>query len=379
MFSGKFSVFEKLLIALIVVVNVVHSCPETRQCYPDEIATMPCQGTPTFEWTMEPSEIDCSVFISCFNGIGILMCCQEGLYYNPDTQRCEPEANVDCQIEPQPCETTTENPDITTTTTPEESTTTNEPDITTSTEEAPTTNDPDITTSTEEAPTTNDPDSTTTTETDTTEDETTTAAVETTTVEEGVDLAALCAAQPSDELVELAYPGDCTMSVVCENRELIATDMCPAGLHFNPSLFVCDTPDHAECLDFVCQNNPDGNQATLASLNSCQRYYICIGNVTVERFCAPGTIFEAANEWCIVDDVENPCEPDRLPPPPEAVIEQCTEENELNKIAHPTLCDVYYRCLNGRLWIRQCPTGLFFDPERSQCNLPDFVSCEITR
>uniref|UniRef100_A0A182SM52 Chitin-binding type-2 domain-containing protein n=1 Tax=Anopheles maculatus TaxID=74869 RepID=A0A182SM52_9DIPT len=219
------------------------------------------------------------------------MCCPDGMYFNPDTQLCDDETNVDCQIEPPACETTTNSPDTTTTT---------------SAEETPT-QDPDISTTTDTTTTTSDTD-TTTQESTTTEDTTSTAAVETTTVQEGVDLAALCAAQPTDSLVELAFPGECSMYVMCENRELVATELCPAGLHFNPILSVCDSPDHAECLEFVCQDNPVGSQVALASLNSCQRYFICIGNVTVERFCAPGTIYEAENEWCIVDDLENPCE-----------------------------------------------------------------------
>uniref|UniRef100_A0A4Y0BPG5 Chitin-binding type-2 domain-containing protein n=2 Tax=Anopheles funestus TaxID=62324 RepID=A0A4Y0BPG5_ANOFN len=165
------------------------------------------------------------------------------------------------------------------------------------------------------------------------------------------------------------------MYIMCENRQYIRTETCPAGLHFNPTLSVCDSPDQAECLDFVCRNNPEGNQVTLESQNSCQLYFICIGNITVERRCAPGTIYEAENGWCVVDDAENPCERERLPAPPESVILQCTGENELDKIPHPTMCDVYYRCINGNLWVRQCPPGLLFDPDREQCNLADMVSC----
>ncbi|EAU77159.2 AGAP010466-PA, partial [Anopheles gambiae str. PEST] len=95
---------------------------------------------------------------------------------------------------------------------------------------------------------------------------------DTTTVQQGPDLAALCAALSMDSLVELAYPGECSSYIVCLDRQYIATEVCPAGLHHNPILSVCDSPDQAECLDYICQNNPEGSQINIASINSCQRF-----------------------------------------------------------------------------------------------------------
>ncbi|XP_053667863.1 uncharacterized protein LOC128718221 [Anopheles marshallii] len=367
MVSVKFSVLQRLVIILTILVKVSKSCPELRECFPDVTVTVPCQGSVSPEWTSEPSETDCSIYVSCFNGIGIQMCCPIGMYYDPNTQNCADEEDVECKIEPPPCpDTTTNNPIETTTTTSAAETTTQNPN----TETTDTTSDTDTTT---------EPITITDETTITTDETTSTESIETTTVKEGADLAALCEALSSDTLVELAYPGECNMYVVCDNRQYVGTESCPAGLHFNPTLSICDSPDHAECLEFVCRNNPEGKQTTVESQNSCQRYFICIGNITVERLCAPGTIYDAKNGWCIVDDVENPCERERLPPPPESVIMQCTGESELSKIPHPTMCDVYYRCLNGNLWVRQCPQGLFFDSDREQCNLAGIVECEVTQ
>uniref|UniRef100_A0A182KCN4 Chitin-binding type-2 domain-containing protein n=1 Tax=Anopheles christyi TaxID=43041 RepID=A0A182KCN4_9DIPT len=186
------------------------------------------------------------------------MCCPGGMYFNPAIEECDVEINVDCQIEPPPCPQTT---------------TTDIPDTTTDM--------PDTTTITNPAETTIDLSSTETTVV--TEETTSSAAIDTTTVQEGPDLAALCAAQSSDSLLELAFPGDCGLYVVCDNKQYINTESCPAGLHFNPELSLCDSPDHAE-------------------------YFICVGNMTLELLCAPGTIYDAENAWCIIDDVNNPCE-----------------------------------------------------------------------
>ncbi|XP_040164213.1 uncharacterized protein LOC120900803 [Anopheles arabiensis] len=363
---------QRLIVVVGLLLKVAQSCPELRQCFPEAVVTVPCQNDPTLEWTSEPSDIDCSIYVSCFNAIGIKMCCPDGMLFNPDTLKCDDESNVDCQIEPPPCPqtTTTTMPD---TTTALADTTTNDADTTMVTNPAETTTD----LSTGETSTTTDETDTTTQPITTTEEITSTAAIDTTTVQQGPDLVALCAALSTDSLVELAYPGECSSYIVCLDRQYIATEVCPAGLHHNPILSVCDSPDQAECLDYICQNNPEGSPINIASINSCQRYYICIGNMTVERFCAPGTIYDAENGWCIVEDMDNPCVRERLPAPPQGVILQCTGESELIKIRHPTMCDVYYRCLNGRLWARQCPAGLYFDTDRAQCNLAEVVSCEV--
>uniref|UniRef100_A0A182NDG7 Chitin-binding type-2 domain-containing protein n=1 Tax=Anopheles dirus TaxID=7168 RepID=A0A182NDG7_9DIPT len=357
MAAGHMSGFRYVMVILVALVRIGQSCPELRECFPDIIETVPCDSSTSPVWTTEPSAIDCSMYVSCFNGIGIKMCCPDGMYYSPDTLQCENEENVDCQIEPPAC------PEQTTTTLPDTSTVTDSEETTTSNPEETTTTDPDTTTIETETTT---PDETTSTEPE-----------ETTTVGQGPDLQALCENQSTESLIEVAYPGECEQYVVCENQQYIRTEPCPAGLHFNPTLSVCDSPDHAECLEFVCQHNPDGIQLVLESLNSCKKYFICVGNMTVERLCAPGTVYDPVNGWCVIDDVENPCERERPPPPPESVVVQCAEESELKKIPHPTECDVYYRCLNGRLWVRQCPAGLLFDSVREQCNLAEIVPLTI--
>ncbi|ORY96365.1 hypothetical protein BCR43DRAFT_524473 [Syncephalastrum racemosum] len=50
----------------------------------------------------------------------------------------------------------------------------------------------------------------------------------------------------------LSHPGSCTKFIVCENTSSPVAQDCPAGLHFNPSLSVCDYPENVAC---------DANQA----------------------------------------------------------------------------------------------------------------------
>uniref|UniRef100_A0AAG5DRF3 Chitin-binding type-2 domain-containing protein n=1 Tax=Anopheles atroparvus TaxID=41427 RepID=A0AAG5DRF3_ANOAO len=364
------------LIALVAFASSGYCCPELRSCFPENISQVPCDGDNGPTWSLEASPTDCSMYLNCFNGIGVQSCCPVGMYFNPLIGECDDEDNVECNIVPPPCpeEPTVEPGEPTSTPGEETFPTTDE------TPEGPTTETPEgtptetsegPTTDMSEGPTTETPDGPTT---ETSEGPTTETA-ETTTVKQGSELDALCSVQPSDALIELAFPEDCNRFVVCRNRDLVSVETCPAALHFNPTLSVCDSPDHAECLEYVCQNNPEGQLLELPSLNSCQLHFLCVGNTTIKRRCAPGTVFVAENGWCEPENVDNPCQRVRPPPPPASVIEECREDRELAKIPHPEECDVYYRCLNGRLFVRQCAPGLFFDSYRGQCNLEEFVSC----
>ncbi|ETN61747.1 hypothetical protein AND_006590 [Anopheles darlingi] len=423
-----------LAIVLLTVTKSITCCRENIECDPTRPETATCQNS-TADWSLEPSLIDCSVFLNCLFGTGLINCCPDGEYFNAETLLCEDSANVECDIIPLPCtdtpplptttdsgeaDTTTQDPEETTlepadttplpedtttvvpeeTTEPPEDTTTQDPDDTTlepdettvlpedTTTQDPddTTLEPDETTVLPEDTTTLDPEETTTTvdpeettelpEETTTDDEETTEPPPETTTGGASELDKLCAAQTSDETVEVPYPGQCNPYVVCTNREFVRVETCPAGLHFNPIKSVCDARNTAECVDFVCHDNPDGTVLTVKSINTCDKYYICFGRLVQVRQCAPGTIYDPENNWCIVDNTEAPCERERPPPPPESVVLQCRAEDELSKIRHPAQCDVYYRCINGVIIARQCPSGLLFDTVREQCNRESEVNCE---
>ncbi|XP_055856475.1 uncharacterized protein LOC129919568 [Episyrphus balteatus] len=55
------------------------------------------------------------------------------------------------------------------------------------------------------------------------------------------------AVDPPEQAVLLPNPADCTRFNECSNGILIEK-MCPAGLHFNAKLGVCDYPQEAGCL-----------------------------------------------------------------------------------------------------------------------------------
>ena len=52
---------------------------------------------------------------------------------------------------------------------------------------------------------------------------------------------------PLDYTVLLPHPTDCSKFFSCSNGNPIELD-CPAGLHFNDELKVCDWPQNANCV-----------------------------------------------------------------------------------------------------------------------------------
>ncbi|XP_055620283.1 peritrophin-1-like [Toxorhynchites rutilus septentrionalis] len=171
----------------------------------------------------------------------------------------------------------------------------------------------------------------------------------------------------------VAHNEKCEKYISCVNGCDGTMKTCPAGLYFNPILLECDTPDHAECLLNICADNADEKWIIVGSINSCRRYYFCFGKTVIPQNCAYGTFFDPTTLRCELDSVTNPCDVNRLPTPPDSVIELCKPDAELEYIPHPDDRTVYFRCLNGNLTVRQCPPGLVFDNRLQQCNFPGAV------
>jgi hypothetical protein len=84
---------------------------------------------------------------------------------------------------------------------------------------------------------------------------------------------------PLDHTVLLPHPTDCSSFYSCSNGKKIEMH-CPAGLHFNNQLKVCDWPENAKCvrgklsslclsLDFVNFSNNDSiNQSSTEILRT---------------------------------------------------------------------------------------------------------------
>ncbi|KAJ8714653.1 hypothetical protein PYW07_002878 [Mythimna separata] len=176
------------------------------------------------DWTIEMliRHEYCNKFYKCTFGKPVEYECPSDLWFNLETQRCDWRENVDCTDRYVPDETPTTNL-IPETTAPEETTTTTlgtTPDV--------------IGDST--------PFSTTTT---TTAAPTTTTSTTTTTKQPISFLPNGC---PTNPLIHwlLPHETDCNAFYYCVWGSLVET-RCPATLHFNRDIQVCDWPRDAGC------------------------------------------------------------------------------------------------------------------------------------
>ena len=105
-------------------------------------------------------------------------------------------------------------------------------------------------------------------------------------------------------------PTDCNKFLSCANGKQWIMD-CPAGLHFNPELLVCDWPENANCSPTpslrgsVSESSDESSDETVQCEDGeqfphedCTKYYLCIDGQLVEQSCAWGLRYHAEDEKC---------------------------------------------------------------------------------
>ncbi|XP_047362139.1 chitin-binding domain protein cbd-1-like isoform X1 [Vespa velutina] len=151
-----------------------------------------------------------------------------------------------------------------------------------------------------------------------------------------------CPLNDTGEVVHLPHETDCTLFYKCNKGEKII-NQCPPGLHFNPTLQVCDLPEHAKCTSKP-ENKEDKKQDSLKVKQS-----IISQSLETEIISAtPGSI------------------PDHCP---------LNDTGEVVHLPHETDCTLFYKCNKGEKIINQCPPGLHFNPTLQVCDLPEHAKC----
>jgi len=158
----------------------------------------------------------------------------------------------------------------------------------------------------------------------------------------------------------IPYPGDCSKYMVCSNGVLLPeVHQCPPGTLFDPKIGECNLEANVEC-EPTC---PDSGTATFPHDRNCSLYWLCSMGVPSLRQCPPGLVFDPKLSTCNIQDAVF-C-PNLCPP------------NETVNLPHSANCTLYWLCISGDPALRQCPSGLLFDPVLGQCNLEDEVDCSV--
>ncbi|KAK7076829.1 hypothetical protein SK128_010477 [Halocaridina rubra] len=162
------------------------------------------------------------------------------------------------------------------------------------------------------------------------------------------EVSALCPNPPGRYPLLLPNPMDCGSFYICSWDNVAFLQHCPASLHFNPDLQVCDYPEKVSCSN-------DNNTPTVPDLETL----------------APTEEPESSEEEEDGDVVE-------IVTGPPQVSAQCPpfSHDRVAMVPDPTNCANFYMCLeNGSTVLQKCPPELFFNPQFQVCDFPQNVIC----
>uniref|UniRef100_A0A182MMT9 Chitin-binding type-2 domain-containing protein n=1 Tax=Anopheles culicifacies TaxID=139723 RepID=A0A182MMT9_9DIPT len=214
---------------------------------------------------------------------------------------------------------------------------------------------------------------------------------------------------------------DCSQFYQCDHGTAYLIQ-CPAGLHFNTRLNVCDYPRNVDCAGPVmssetttgsggtqpahcrlCQeakhvirnhpNCPTKNgyyPVMFRHQTECTKYYQCDNGVAFEIVCPAGLHFNTAINVCdypqnvgcsgadgssAVGESEAPA----VAEPVSKVHPNCpiiTGEQEATYWAHPHECGKYFGCRWGCVELLSCPPGHLWDDAKKGCAAEHLVECD---
>ncbi|KAK9686833.1 Chitin binding Peritrophin-A domain [Popillia japonica] len=236
----------------------------------------------------------------------------------------------------------------------------------------------------------------------------------------------------------LPHGSDCTKFYICNEGTPVVAE-CPAGLLFNPNLFVCDYPESAGCEPGSSGNgnnggsggedetpgNGGGNQAVGECPEEDGEYVSLLPHgsdlkrqamveetrrlVNVPRRMANMYLYSRMdpiapnftffNPTLLVCDYPESagCEPgngnngenggeDETPSESEEetpgngegnqAVGECPENETGFLLPHASDCSKFYICIGGEPIVQSCPAGLLFNPQLMVCDWPQYVQCK---
>lgn len=121
----------------------------------------------------------------------------------------------------------------------------------------------------------------------------------------------------------------------------------------------------AEC--FECSK--DGQ---FAHPTQCDKYYVCAKGKAKERLCPDGLVFDDKTRLDVKCDrtfnVE--CGNRTELQPPNGTSEKCPRKNGVYAHPNPSICDIYYNCIEDDPVEMRCIPGLHFDKITANCVWP---------
>ncbi|KAK2584338.1 hypothetical protein KPH14_006729 [Odynerus spinipes] len=109
----------------------------------------------------------------------------------------------------------------------------------------------------------------------------------------------------------------------------------------------------------------------------CDKYYECVDGVATEKLCPDGLVFDPLNRKINkCDHVFNVDCGDRLELQPPQPTKKCPRRNGFFAHPQPSVCNIFYNCIDGDAIEITCTTGLHFDEYSGTCVWPDSAGRE---
>ncbi|XP_049807765.1 mucin-19-like isoform X1 [Schistocerca nitens] len=170
----------------------------------------------------------------------------------------------------------------------------------------------------------------------------------------------------------LPHATNCSQFCKCDHGKPVTFD-CPAGLHFNPTLEVCDWPDQAGC---------SGGSASTAAPSSSTAAPTSAATTAAptaapsSSTAAPTSAATTAAPTAAPSSTANPTSAPSGGCPAVGTCPQYQDENSIAKhLPHATNCSQFCKCDHGKPVTFDCPAGLHFNPTLEVCDWPDQAGC----
>nr|XP_050863124.1 uncharacterized protein LOC127069747 isoform X2 [Vespula vulgaris] len=154
-----------------------------------------------------------------------------------------------------------------------------------------------------------------------------------------------CPSHDTGDVVHLRHETDCTLFYKCVEGNKVL-QQCPAGLHFNPALQVCDLPEQANCRSKPGDNGDENQELPVTRGSTSAPPQSSTG---IPTSSTPGNI------------------PDHCP---------SDDNGNVVHLPHETNCSLFYKCHEGQKVVLQCPPHLHFNRFLQVCDLPEQANCK---
>lgn len=134
---------------------------------------------------------------------------------------------------------------------------------------------------------------------------------------------------------------------------------------YNPFTEISSSDPQEELTNCVGQKN----WIQLPHPDTCEKYFLCVNEVTYPRECPVGEWFDELRQKCV--------------PPRESRCVHKAPENfcdgvpNFHLLESPNYCEDYYMCVNDIPYFYRCDNNLWFDQKNQRCDKPDIVDCII--